>query len=221
MTPKGQKLPQDLTNSKELNKSINPDGAATVQAATQNTDMSEAPDMLLPVRTSPGLETARGMMTSLNKKIINRPTRPPQEHKEEARPPQLPTKRGGTTIEEAAGHRRREEFLLLQTPTHPRHSDNRDTDGHKGLVLLENAAASYWVSIYTEAGPGQLTNNRPSLINKSHPSSLLNGPRKPTITHPPPTTTPQHTTRMGRKNFITRCHSGPSPPGQPGHPAAW
>ena len=122
MTPKGQKLPQDSPDGKELNKPTNLDEAATVQAASRTPNTSEAAsDLLLPFRTSLslGFETAGGIMTSLIKKNTTKPTGPPQGHKEEARPSRPPTKRGGTTIKEAADHWWHEKFPLLQTPTHP------------------------------------------------------------------------------------------------------
>ena len=86
-------------------------------------------------------------MNSLTKKNTTKPTRPPQGHKEEARPSLPPTKRGRTTIEEAAGVRRCEKSPLLQIPTHPSYSDNRETDGYGGPELMENAAASYRVGV--------------------------------------------------------------------------
>ena len=118
-------------------------------------------------------------MSSTIKKSITKPTRPPQGHKEEARPSWLPTKPGRTTIEEAACNRWCEKPPLLQALTHPSYSE---TEGHKGLEPLENDAVGFRVSGYTEASPGQLTDIRSALINNNHPFSLLNGPRKPVTT---------------------------------------
>ena len=146
MTPKGQKLPQDSPDGKELNKSTNPDKTAVVQAAAWTTDTSEAAsDLLLPDRSPLSLEfkTAGGVMTSPIKRNTTKPTRSRPHRQQKARPPRLPTKLGGTTIEEAAGHRWRETPPLLQAPTHPSYSDNRLTKGHEGLELLGNAAANY------------------------------------------------------------------------------
>ena len=100
-----------------------------------------------------------------------KPTRSRPHRQQEARPPRLPTKLGASIIEETA-------------PTHPSHSDNRVTEDHEGPEPLGNAAPDPPASVYTEAGPEQPTDIRPTRVNNSHPRSLLKGPRKPVAIQP-------------------------------------